>query len=283
MTAYTLFVVALVAGATLGVDAAARVSCSMANNYGPGSLDVYNPACTDPAYPYCSGNECGECSSGKTQYICDCPANHACVQAVFNPVRNAAFCAPLDATKYGQACVADSDCTTQLENTGTQQFEVAITMPCKNGVCVFCNPQVEQTIICQFGPVPDGTNDRGYGSKGGEGRACSNIARVWNSNVWPLASPLPADPYYRERSLYATPSPTGAGSQSSATSTPAANPSASRTPGATASLSRGASPSGSPAAVNSNSGASSGAAVSSLLLLVTFALALVTYEISLYK
>lgn len=256
MTICAVVVVALIVGAALDAEAATRTSCSMANNYGPGSLDVYNPACTDPAYPYCSGNECGECSSGKTQYICDCPANHACVQAVFNPVRNAAFCAPLDATKYGQACTVDADCTTQLENTGTQQFEVAITMPCKSGVCVFCNPQVEQTIICQYGPVPDGTNDRGYGSKGGEGRACSNLARAWNSNVWPLASPLPADPYYRERSLYATPSPTGAAPQASASSTRAANPSMSATQAPTASLSRGASTSRTPAAAAATSGAS---------------------------
>lgn len=273
MTIYAVFVVALVAAAALGVEAATRTPCSMASNYGPGSLDVYNTACTDPAYPYCSGTECGECSSSKTQYICDCPANHACVQAVFNPVRNAAFCAPLDATKYGQSCTTDADCTVELLNTGTQQMEVAITMPCKSGTCVFCNPQVEQTIICQAGPVPDGTNDRGYGSKAGEGRACSNVARAWNSNVWPLASPLPADPYYRERSLYATPSQTK-GAQPSASSTSAPNPSMSGTPAQTASLSRGASPSTTPKAGAAQSSAASTAMLYVGVMLFVFSFTL---------
>lgn len=235
------------------VQAADRIQCSAASNYGPGTstLQVYNTACSDRQYPYCSGSECGECSSGKPDSACDCPANYDCVQAVFNPVRNAAFCAPYPASLHGRSCTQNSDCVVQLLNQQTNTMQDAIAGVCVSGECGFCNPAAEQTITCQWGPVPDGSNPKNYGSKGGEVRAC--LANAWNSAVWPLPSPLPSDPYSRERSLYP--------SQSAAS--PSVAPS-SASP--TASLSVGASPSS--AGSNVVSSAANCLIVSSVLCLI---------------
>jgi hypothetical protein len=199
--------------------------CDITQNYGPQGMLIYNNDCVDLAYPYCTGSGiCAECSPGKSCDTCDCPANFKCVQAQFNPVRNAAFCAPFDVDMYDRVCSADSDCAVLMTNVDTAQFDIAMQGTCISGLCKFCNRLSEVTRLCEQTQATNDQNACSRGSKA-QGRACLT-PDVWNSNFWPLPSQLPSDPYSYETSQWAemrpcesrTPSPDPSGGGGSTTS-----------------------------------------------------------------
>lgn len=171
--------------------------CDISLNHGPQGMLIYNTDCTDDNYPYCTGSGlCAECSPGKSCSTCDCPANFECVQAQFNPVRNAAFCAPFDADMYDSVCSTDADCAIYMNNVNTGEPDIAMQGVCVSGLCKFCNRLAEVSHICEQKKAT-GDQDACYrGSKIG-GRGCL-AADVWNSNTWPLSSPLPTDPFEYE-------------------------------------------------------------------------------------
>lgn len=225
---YLLFAVALLSlCATLVAAQQDPLFCDITQNHGPQGMLVYNTECTDVEYPYCTGaGLCSECSTGKPCSTCDCPANFECVQPQFNPIRNAAFCAPLDPTMYDRVCTSDSDCAVMMNNENTGQPDIAMQGVCVSGACKFCNRLAEVTRVCQQIEATNDQNSCDRGSKA-EGRACL-ATDVWNSNTWPLASALPTDPYAYEASQWSslrpcesrTPSPDPtAGSTTSGAST----------------------------------------------------------------
>lgn len=186
------------------IACSAAQTCSVSQNFANTiipTLDVYNAACGDPARPYCTGvGLCSECSPTKNADECDCPANFRCVGHQYNVVRGAAFCAPLPVELYGRACATDNDCGVQLTNQNSGALENAYYGTCVSGLCKYCNPPAEQARICKQGEVQSG--DPGlYGSKS-EGRGCYAESQVWNSIVWPLATPLPTDVFAYERAEY---------------------------------------------------------------------------------
>lgn len=179
--------------------------CAINTNYAPPTnptLAVYNAGCGDPAYPYCTGHGlCAECSPIKNDDECDCPANFRCVAYQFNPVRKAAFCAPLPIALYGRKCKSTSDCGVELPNVLTGETQTAYYGTCREGVCVYCNPQAENTRICKQEEVSSG--DPGLYGSTAEGRACFMSSLAWNSLTWPLQRPVPNNTYEYERDKYA--------------------------------------------------------------------------------